>query len=151
VSRTYHVSRGRLTDAKLLQKRGCDASYAVGVRCLGQSQHWHRDLFDLESARTRWSTRCPMKRKSKGWTVDNLNANGDPSQAIVQIKQLVTMKADAIIVTVFDSTGLAAGLQAAADAKIPVLSAGGGMAPGIALRSLHRRRSAAGRPDDQES
>ena len=35
--------------------------------------------------------------------------------------------------TVFDSTGLAAGLQAAADAKIPVLSAGGGMAPGIAL------------------
>jgi len=71
--------------------------------------------------------------KSKGWTVDNLNANGDPSQAIAQIKQLVTKKADAIIVTVFDSTGLAAGLQAAADAKIPVLSAGGGMAPGIAL------------------
>ena len=89
--------------------------------------------------------------KSNGWTVDNLNANGDPSQAIAQIKQLVTKKADAIIVTVFDSTGLAAGLQAAADAKIPVLSAGGGMAPGIALRSLHRRRSAAGRPDDQES
>src|SRR3984885_4010224 len=71
--------------------------------------------------------------KSKGWTVDNLNANGDPSQAIAQIKQLVTKKADAIIVTVFDSTGLAAGLQAAADAKIPVLTAGGGMAPGIAL------------------
>jgi ribose transport system substrate-binding protein len=71
--------------------------------------------------------------KSKGWTVDNLNANGDPSQAIAQIKQLVTKKADAIIVTVFDSTGLSAGLQAAADAKIPVLSAGGGMAPGIAL------------------
>src|SRR6202142_3963052 len=71
--------------------------------------------------------------KSKGWTVENLNANGDPSQAIAQIKQLVIKKADAIIVTVFDSTGLAAGLQAAADAKIPVLSAGGGMAPGIAL------------------
>ena len=71
--------------------------------------------------------------KAKGWTVENLNANGDPSQAIAQIKQLVTKKADAIIVTVFDSTGLAAGLQAAADAKIPVLSAGGGLAPGIAL------------------
>jgi ribose transport system substrate-binding protein len=71
--------------------------------------------------------------KSKGWTVESLNANGDPSQAIAQIKQLVTKKADAIIVTVFDSTGLAAGLQAAADAKIPVLTAGGGMAPGIAL------------------
>ena len=71
--------------------------------------------------------------KSKGWTVENLNANGDPSQAIAEIKQLVTKKVDAIVVTVFDSTGLAAGLQAAADAKIPVLSAGGGMAPGIAL------------------
>ena len=35
--------------------------------------------------------------------------------------------------TVFDSTGLAAGLQAATDAKVPVLTAGGGMAPGIAL------------------
>jgi ribose transport system substrate-binding protein len=71
--------------------------------------------------------------KAKGWTAESLNANGDPSQAISQIKQLVTKKADAIIVTVFDSTGLAAGLQAAADAKIPVLTAGGGMAPGIAL------------------
>lgn len=71
--------------------------------------------------------------KSKGWSVETLNANGDPAQAIAQIKQLVTKKADAIIVTVFDLTGLAAGLQAAADAKIPVLTAGGGMAPGIAL------------------
>ena len=62
-----------------------------------------------------------------------MNANGDPSQAIAEIKQLVTKKVDAIVVTVFDSTGLAAGLQAAADAKVPVLSAGGGMAPGIAL------------------
>ncbi|HSV00876.1 MAG TPA: sugar ABC transporter substrate-binding protein [Roseiarcus sp.] len=71
--------------------------------------------------------------KSKGWSVETLNANGDPAQAIAQIKQLVTKRADTIIVTVFDSTGLAAGLQAAADAKIPVLTAGGGMAPGIAL------------------
>jgi ribose transport system substrate-binding protein len=71
--------------------------------------------------------------KAKGWTVEALNANGDPSQAIAAIKQLVTKKADAIIVTVFDSNGLAAGLQAAAEAKIPVLTAGGGLAPGIAL------------------
>jgi ribose transport system substrate-binding protein len=71
--------------------------------------------------------------QSKGWAVETLNANGDPSQAIAAIKQLVTKDVDAIIVTVFDSTGLAAGLQAAQDANIPVLSAGGGMAPGIAL------------------
>ena len=71
--------------------------------------------------------------QSKGWTVETLNANGDPSQAITSIKQLAIKKVNAIIVTVFDSTGLAAGLQAAADANIPVLSAGGGMADGIAL------------------
>lgn len=70
---------------------------------------------------------------AKGWDVETLNANGDPSQAIAAIRQFVTKQVDAIIVTVFDSTGLAAGLSAAAEAKIPVLSAGGGMAPGIAL------------------
>jgi len=74
-----------------------------------------------------------QEAQSKGWAVETLNANGDPSQAITSIKQLATKKVNAIIVTVFDSTGLAAGLQAAADAKIPVLSAGGGMADGIAL------------------
>jgi ribose transport system substrate-binding protein len=74
-----------------------------------------------------------QQAQSKGWSVEALNANGDPSQAITAIKQLATKKVDAIIVTVFDSTGLAAGLQAAEDANIPVLSAGGGMAPGIAL------------------
>ena len=74
-----------------------------------------------------------QEAQSKGWAVETLNANGDPSQAITSIKQLATKKVNAIIVTVFDSTGLAAGLQAAADAKVPVLSAGGGMADGIAL------------------
>jgi ribose transport system substrate-binding protein len=71
--------------------------------------------------------------EAKGWSVEVLNANGDPSQAITAINQLVIKDVDAIVVTVFDSTGLAAGLRSAQDAGIPVLSAGGGMAPGIAL------------------
>ena len=70
--------------------------------------------------------------EAKGWTVTNLDGRGDPSQANTAIKQLVTRKADAIIVTVFDSTSLASGLAAARDAGIPVLSAGGGLAPGVA-------------------
>jgi ribose transport system substrate-binding protein len=70
---------------------------------------------------------------SKGWTVTNLNAQGEPLQANTAIKQLVTKKVDAIIVTVFDSTSLASGIAAAKDADIPVLSAGGGLAPGVAL------------------
>jgi len=57
--------------------------------------------------------------KAKGWSVINLNANGEPLQAITSIKQLVTKKVDAIIVTVFDSNGLAAGIAAAKEAGIP--------------------------------
>jgi ribose transport system substrate-binding protein len=49
------------------------------------------------------------------------------------MQQLVTKKVSAIIVTVFDSNGLAMGLAAARAAHVPVLSAGGGLAPGIAL------------------
>jgi ribose transport system substrate-binding protein len=71
--------------------------------------------------------------QGRGWSVTNLNANGEPLQAITAIKQLVTKKVDAIIVTVFDSNGLAAGVGAAKEAGIPVLSAGGGLAPGVAL------------------
>ena len=70
---------------------------------------------------------------SHGWRTVTLDANGDPSQAIASIRQLVVQDVDAIVVTVFDTTGLAAGLRAAEEADIPVLSAGGGMAPGIAL------------------
>jgi ribose transport system substrate-binding protein len=71
--------------------------------------------------------------EGRGWSVENLNANGEPLQAITAIKQLVTKKVNAIIVTVFDSNGLAAGISAAKEAGIPVLSAGGGLAPGVAL------------------
>jgi ribose transport system substrate-binding protein len=84
--------------------------------------------------------------KSKGWTVENLNANGDPSQAVAAIKQLATKKVDAIIVTVFDSSGLAAGLQAAADAKIPVLTAGRGHGLWHRAGGVYRGRPTAGRP-----
>jgi ribose transport system substrate-binding protein len=71
--------------------------------------------------------------QAKGWSVVNLNAQGQPLQANTAIKQLITKKVDAIIVTVFDSTSLASGIAAAKDAGIPLLSAGGGFAPGIAL------------------
>lgn len=71
--------------------------------------------------------------KAKGWSVDKLNANGNQQQANTDIQQLVTKRVSAIIVTVFDSNALASGLAAAKSANIPVLSAGGGLAPGIAL------------------
>ena len=80
--------------------------------------------------------------QSKGWTVETLNANGDPSQAITSIKQLATKNVTPSSSPSSISTGLAAGLQAAADANIPVLSAGGGMATALRFRPArapHRR------------
>lgn len=71
--------------------------------------------------------------RAKGWTVSSLDARGEPLQANTAMKQLVAKKVAAIIVTVFDSTSLASGIAAARDAGIPVLSAGGGLAPGIAF------------------
>jgi ribose transport system substrate-binding protein len=119
--------RLKLVSTALIAFATCSAlakdNLSVGIVTFSTSDIHTNQMVDTMTA----------EAKSKGWTVESLNANGDPSQAIAQIKQLVTKKADAIIVTVFDSTGLAAGLQAAADAKIPVLTAGGGMAPGIAL------------------
>jgi ribose transport system substrate-binding protein len=78
-------------------------------------------------------TAMTAEATAKGWSVDNLNANGSQQQANTQIQQLVTKQVTAIIVTVFDSNALASGLAAAKSAGIPVLSAGGGMASGIAL------------------
>src|SRR5262249_33960638 len=71
--------------------------------------------------------------QARGWSEINLNANGEPLQANTDIKQLVTKKVNAIIVTVFDSHSLAAGINAAEAAGIPVLSAGGGLAPRVAM------------------
>jgi ribose transport system substrate-binding protein len=73
--------------------------------------------------------------KSKGWSTINLDAKGQPLEANSQIRQLITRGVDAIIVTVFDSNALASGMAAAADAGVPILSAGGGLVPGVAMNA----------------
>ena len=103
--------------------RADDAKLSIGIVTFSTSDLNTNAMVDTMTAAA----------QAKGWTVTNLNAQGEPLQAITAIKQLVTKKADAIIVTVFDSNGLAAGIAAAQDAGIPVLSAGGGLAPGVAL------------------
>ena len=75
-----------------------------------------------------------QRAQGKGWTVEALNANGDPSQAITAIKQLAV---DAIIVTVFDRPLL----RPTGRCRSSLLSAGGGGRRHCALRK-HRRRPA---------
>jgi len=123
VNRFQKLSTAALVAASFAPAAHADDKLTIGIVTFSTSDVDTNQMVDTMS----------KEAQSKGWTVETLNANGDPSQAITSIKQLATKKVNAIIVTVFDSTGLAAGLQAAADANIPVLSAGGGMADGIAL------------------
>ena len=49
------------------------------------------------------------------------------------MQNMVSKKVDAIIVTIFPTEGLGAGLAATQAAGIPVLSEGGGLSPGVAV------------------
>ena len=100
-----------------------DAKLSIGIVTFSTSDLNTNDMVSSMTAAA----------EAKGWSVSNLNAQGEPLQANAAIKQLVIKKVDAIIVTVFDSTALTAGISAAKEAGIPVLSAGGGLAPGVAL------------------
>lgn len=71
--------------------------------------------------------------QGKGYTVQSVDANGSLTQANTAITDLVTKKVNVIFVTVFPSKSLAAGLARAQAAHIPVVSAGGGLAPGVAM------------------
>jgi len=103
--------------------RADDAKLAIGIVTFSTSDLNTNAMVDTMTTAA----------QAKGWTVTNLNAQGEPLQANTAIKQLVTKGVDAIIVTVFDSNSLAAGIDAAREAGIPILSAGGGLAPGVAL------------------
>jgi ribose transport system substrate-binding protein len=68
-----------------------------------------------------------------GWDVTFNDANGSVDQANSQMQNLVSKKVDAIIVTIFPTAGLGAGLAATQAAGIPVLSEGGGLSAGVAV------------------
>lgn len=69
--------------------------------------------------------------KGRGWKVQFVDGNADAAKANSAIRTLVTKGVDAIVVTVFDSKALSAGLAVAQQRKVPVLSIGGGLAPGV--------------------
>lgn len=69
--------------------------------------------------------------EADGWKVVAVDAQGQPDKGNSAVENLVQRKVDGILVTVFDSNSLRAGLNAAKDAKIPVISHGGGPGDGI--------------------
>lgn len=70
--------------------------------------------------------------RQHGWTVDVVNANGSADAANSAIEDFVQKKVSGIFDLVFPATSIRAGLQAAIRAHIPVLTWGGGLAPGVA-------------------
>ena len=71
------------------------------------------------------------RAKEKGWEVNTIDTAGDVAAAISRIEDAVTQKVDAIVINV-DPAQVAAGLQAAADAGIPVVGMDAGSDPLLA-------------------
>ncbi len=66
--------------------------------------------------------------KAKGWEVNVIDTAGDVAAVISRIEDSVTLGVDAIVINV-DPAQVAAGLQTAADAKIPVIGMDAGADP----------------------
>ncbi len=66
--------------------------------------------------------------KAKGWEVNVIDTAGDVAAVISRIEDSVTQGVDAIVINV-DPAQVAAGLQTAADAKIPVIGMDAGTDP----------------------
>ena len=73
-----------------------------------------------------------QEAKAKGYTTKVVDANGSLDQANSAMQNLVSSQVKAIVVAAFPTTSLTAGLTAAKQANIPVLSWGGGMTTNVA-------------------
>ncbi len=73
--------------------------------------------------------------KTKGYAVQTIDSNGSLTQGNIAITDLVQKGVTAVLITTFSSKGLTQGLTAAKSAGIPVLTLGGGMAPGISMNT----------------
>lgn len=69
--------------------------------------------------------------EQNGWEVKTVDAHGSVDEMNAAMTNLVTTGADALLVSVFGSDALAAGVASAAEAGVPVASWGGGTVDGV--------------------
>lgn len=100
---------------------GGDDTYSVGIVRFAPSE------VTTEAAINSYSKLA----KDAGWTVTTANPDASVDKAISSMQDFVQKKVDLIIVSVFDSKSLTAGLKSAEAAGIPVASIAGGAADGI--------------------
>lgn len=103
-----------------------ESSASSAKKVLGIVEITSTDLSTVQA--TQGATKAA---KAAGWGVVTADAQGEPAMAIAAIQDFVTRKVTAIMVTVFQSTSLEAGITAATAAHIPVVSMAGGLAPGV--------------------
>lgn len=85
-----------------------------------------------EANNMRYISGAEAAAKELGWTVSVVDAAGSADQANSAIQNFVGRGADAVIDMVFPYSSIGAGLRAASDAGIPVVTWGGGLGSTVA-------------------
>jgi len=85
-----------------------------------------------EPGNARYIRGVEMAAEGAGWQVVVVDAQGSADQANAAVQDLIDKGARAIAVTVFPVASIGAGLALAEAAKVPVVTWGGGLGPGVA-------------------
>jgi ribose transport system substrate-binding protein len=85
-----------------------------------------------EANNARYISGAQAAAKEMGWTVSVIDAAGNADQANAAIQNFAQRGATAIVDMVFPYSSIGAGLAAAKDAKIPVVTWGGGLGSTVA-------------------
>ena len=85
-----------------------------------------------EPGNARYIRGVEMAAEGAGWQVVVIDAQGSADQANAAVQSLIDKGARAIAVTVFPVASIGAGLALAEAAKVPVVTWGGGLGPGVA-------------------
>src|ERR1700744_1694128 len=85
-----------------------------------------------EANNARYISGAQEAAKTIGWNVSVIDAAGNADQANAAIQNFTQRGATAIIDMVFPCSSIGAGLDASKNAKIPVVTWGGGLGGGVA-------------------
>ncbi|MFJ6199942.1 sugar ABC transporter substrate-binding protein [Micromonospora sp. NPDC092111] len=107
---------------------GCsgEAASSAGSRTLGIVQFSGDDVYSNSALQG-----AADYAEALGWATVTVDAKGSVDGANSAMENLVTRGVDAMVVSVFPSSALSAGVAAATQAEIPVANWGGGLAPGV--------------------
>ena len=106
---------------------------ALGLLTLGTFSAWAKDIAIVTPYLAQPGAQALIegfetRAKEKGWEVNTVDTAGDVAAVVSRIEDAVTQNVDAIVIHI-DPQQIEPGLQAAADAGIPVIGLGAGNNP----------------------